>query len=298
VSALLAVGVLATACGAGTGTHGTTANHGATASHHGRSSRDLAAKASASPSDPDAGGANATAPAAQSGGAASQVRNGTAAKKPLHGKTIGIDPGHNGRNKDDPSYINHLVWNGRENEACDTTGTETDGGYTEAKFNWNVANDLRGDLRRLGARVVFTRKNNRGVGPCVNRRARILNHARSAVAIDIHADGGPASGRGFTVLQPVADGPNNKVIKSSIRFGHDVRTALLRNTQMPESDYYGHDGLIFRDDLAGLNLTTVPKILIETGNMRNATDAHLLTRARFQRRLAHAFALAIEKFLK
>jgi N-acetylmuramoyl-L-alanine amidase len=221
----------------------------------------------------------------------------SAAAKPLAGKTIGIDPGHNGRNKDDPGYINRTIWNGRENETCDTTGTETDGGYTEARFNFNVASYLRADLRKDGARVVFTRASNNGVGPCVTRRARILNRAHSSVAIDIHADGGPASGRGFTVLEPVRDGPNNKVIGSSVRFGGDVRTALLQYTRMPESNYYGHDGVILRDDLAGLNLTTVPKILIETGNMRNATDARLLQTAWFQKRLAVAFTHAIVTFL-
>jgi N-acetylmuramoyl-L-alanine amidase len=219
-----------------------------------------------------------------------------AASKPLAGKIIGIDPGHNGRNKDDPSYINKPIWNGREWEPCDTTGTETDGGYTEARFNFNVATYLREDLQRLGAKVVMTRHNNHGVGPCVNRRSQIINRGHANVAIDIHADGGPASGRGFTVLMPVADGPNNKVIKSSVRFGHDVRAALLK-TRMPESDYYGHQGLIFRNDLAGLNLTRVPKILIETGNMRNATDAHLLTQTWFQKRLARAFVAAMLQFL-
>jgi N-acetylmuramoyl-L-alanine amidase len=221
----------------------------------------------------------------------------SSASRPLAGKTIGIDPGHNGRNKDDPTYINHQIWNGREWEACDTTGTETDGGYTEARFNFNVATYLRADLRKLGARVVFTRKNNNGVGPCVNRRARILNRAHSNVAIDIHADGGPASGRGFTVLEPVADGPNNHVIRSSIRFGGYVRSALLKYTRMPESDYYGHDGVILRNDLAGLNLATQPKILVETGNMRNATDARLLVTTWFQKRLALALTHAILRFL-
>jgi N-acetylmuramoyl-L-alanine amidase len=220
-----------------------------------------------------------------------------AAARPLSGQTVGIDPGHNGRNKDDPGYINRLIWNGREQETCDTTGTETDGGYTEARFNFNVASYLRADLRQDGARVVLTRQNNDGVGPCVNRRSAILNRAHSSVAIDIHADGGPPGGRGFTVLEPVRDGPNDKVIKSSVRFGGDVRAALLKHTRMPTSDYYGHDGVIFRDDLAGLNLTTVPKILIECGNMRNARDARLLRATWFQKRLARTFTDAIVTFL-
>ena len=125
----------------------------------------------------------------------------------------------------------------------------------------------------------MTRTSNTGVGPCVNTRAQIINRAHANVAIDIHADGGPASGRGFTVLEPVADGPNDRVIGSSRRFGGDVRSAFLRMTTMPVSTYDGVDGIAYRDDLAGLNLTTVPKVLVECGNMRNATDAALLTSA-------------------
>jgi N-acetylmuramoyl-L-alanine amidase len=217
--------------------------------------------------------------------------------RPLAGKVVGIDPGHNGGNGADPGYINRLIWNGMENETCDTTGTETDAGYTEAEFNFNVALYLRADLISAGAKVVMTRTSNDGVGPCVNTRADMLNNAHPAVAIDIHGDGGPASGRGFTVLEPVADGQNDRVIAASKRFGSDVRQEMLRDTPMPVSDYYGTNGIQFRDDLAGLNLTTVPKILIECGNMRNAVDAGLLTSSTFQRQLARAFAAAITLFL-
>ena len=231
-----------------------------------------------------------TAPAADSTAPASP-------RKLLTGKTVGIDPGHNGGNFNDPGYLNQLIWNGREEETCDTTGTQTASGYTEARFNFNVARYLRADLEALGARVVMTRTNDHGVGPCVDRRARILDNAHANVAIDIHADGGPTWGRGFTVLEPVADGTNDHVIRASDRFGNDVRAALLQHTTMPESNYYGHDGIEPRDDLAGLNLTTVPKVLIETGNMPNPADAALLTSPRFQRKLAAALESAIVRFL-
>jgi N-acetylmuramoyl-L-alanine amidase len=216
---------------------------------------------------------------------------------PLAGKIVGIDPGHNGGNFNDPGYIDRQIWNGRAEENCDTTGTATASGYTEARFNFSVASYLRADLIAEGARVVMTRHSNNGVGPCVTTRAEIINRAHANVAIDIHADGGPASGRGFTVLEPVADGANDNVIRASARFGGDVRASLLKDTSMPESDYYGSGGVISRDDLAGLNLTTVPKVLVECGNMPNTTDARLLTSPRFQRQLARAFTAAILAFL-
>jgi N-acetylmuramoyl-L-alanine amidase len=216
---------------------------------------------------------------------------------PLNGKIIGIDPGHDGRNYADPAYIDRQVWNGREWEDCDTTGTATDGGYTEAQFNFRVAGYLRADLVSDGARVVMTRMSNNGVGPCVTTRSYIINQAHASVAVDIHADGACAACRGFSILEPVADGPNDKVIASSRRFGADIKAAMLAGTPMPVSNYYGKDGFLARDDLSGLNLTKVPKILIEVGNMKNATDARLLTSARFQREVARALLAAIIKFL-
>jgi len=216
---------------------------------------------------------------------------------PLAGRVVGIDPGHNGGNFSDPGFINQVIWNGQEDESCDTTGTETADGFTEASFNFDVATYLKADLVAAGATVVMTRQNNTGVGPCVTTRAQIINSAHADVAIDIHADGGPSSGRGFTVIEPIADGPNDGVITSSQQFGADVRAALLTGTSMPESDYYGTNGLINRDDLAGLNLTTVPKVLVECGNMPNPTDAGMLESPAFQQQLAQAFTTAIIAFV-
>jgi N-acetylmuramoyl-L-alanine amidase len=214
----------------------------------------------------------------------------------LAGKTIGIDPGHNGHNYRDPAYIDRRIWNGREYENCNTTGTATNSGYAEAKFTFHVATYLRRDLQAEGARVVMTRHNNHGVGPCVNKRAQIINRAHADVGIDIHGDGGPAGGRGFAILEPVRNKENRHVIRSSATFGSYLRRAVLRGTSMPTSTYDGHRGLTHRDDLAGLNLTRVPLVLIECGNMRNATDARLMTSRSFQRRLAKAFAAAITEF--
>src|SRR5258708_5172414 len=215
------------------------------------------------------------------------------------GRSAATTPAHTAGECPDASYIGHQVWSGGEWEACDTTGTETDGGYTEAQFNFSVALDLRAALRRDGATVVMTRTSNDGVGPCIEQRAEIINAAHANVAVDIHADGGPPSGRGFTILEPVGDGANDAVITSSQQFGSDLRRALLADVPaMPERTYNGSPGIMPRDDLAGLNLTSVPKVLIECGNMRNATDAQLLVSASFQQRVARAIEVAIISFLR
>lgn len=215
----------------------------------------------------------------------------------LAGKVIAIDPGHNGGNFSDPSFIDSQIWNGRTSESCDTTGTETDSGYTEALFNFNVAEYLATDLEAEGARVVLTRSSNSGVGPCVDQRAAIGNAVDANAAISIHADGGPSTGRGFAILEPVADGPNNSVITSSALLGADIRSAFISQNVEQVSTYDGVDGIQSRDDLAGLNLTTVPKVLVECANMRNSADAAPIVTTAWQEDVAKSLASALTEFV-
>ncbi len=215
----------------------------------------------------------------------------------LDGKIIVIDPGHNGGNAAAPAVIGKLVWNGRETEACDTTGTQTAAGYPEALFNWNVARYLMADLRAAGATVVLTRTTNTGVGPCITERAAIGNRARADAAVSVHADGGPPDGRGFAILEPVADGINDALVAPSAGLGGDLRTAFAAGTGEPVSSYDGIDGIQPRDNLGGTNLSTVPKVFIECANMRNAQDAALVTSPRWQARAAKAIAAGLITFL-
>jgi N-acetylmuramoyl-L-alanine amidase len=215
----------------------------------------------------------------------------------LSGKVVAVDPGHNGGNFAAASVIGKLIWNGRENETCDTTGAQTDGGYTEAQFNWDVAVYLTADLRAEGATVALTRTSNTGVGPCVTERAAIGNQVHANAAVSIHADGGPPGGRGFAILEPVADGRNDAIVGPSVILGADLRSAFLSGTGEPLSSYDGTDGIQPRDDLAGINLSTVPKVFIECANMRNATDAALVTSLRWQASAARAIAAGLTAFL-
>jgi N-acetylmuramoyl-L-alanine amidase len=217
---------------------------------------------------------------------------------PLAGMVVAVDPGHNGGNGSHPNEINRPVDIGNGRKACDTAGTQTADGYTEAAYNLDVGLRLRRVLNALGARVVMTRTINNGVGPCINRRAQIGNRAHADAAISIHADGGPSSGRGFHVIYPTPiRGLTDDIAAPSKQLAIDIRAAYEHGTHMPRADYVGSDGLDERSDLGGLNLSNVPKVFIETGNMTNSADAAKLQRAGFRQRAAAALANGIERFL-
>lgn len=217
-----------------------------------------------------------------------------AADKPLAGKKIVIDPGHNGGNAAHPDTINKQVPAGGFMKACDTTGTATDdGSLTEHAFNWDLAERLRKLLERDGAEVVLTRKNDRGVGPCINRRASIGNRAKADLAISLHADGGAPGGRGFHVIHPgTVKGHTEPIVKPSLRLARDVRDALV-SAGLKTSTYAGRRGLHRRTDIGGINLSTIPKVLVEHGNMRSATDARHMNSRSWRQSTARALRDAL-----
>ncbi|RKS79779.1 N-acetylmuramoyl-L-alanine amidase [Actinomadura pelletieri DSM 43383] len=215
----------------------------------------------------------------------------------LDGKVIVIDPGHNGGNAEHPSEINKQVKIGNGSKACDTTGTSTADGYNEHAFTWDVSNRLAKILRARGAKVTLTRKNDKGVGPCIDERADVGNRLKADAAVSIHADGAAASGHGFHIIQPVAVGKNAGMVPRAARLGRALRDAYRDGTGIAYSTYLGEDGIDKRKDLGGLNLSTVPKVFIECGNMRNKGDAAKLSSASFRQRIAESLAKGFASYL-
>jgi N-acetylmuramoyl-L-alanine amidase len=226
---------------------------------------------------------------------------GSVSVLPLAGLTVVIDPGHDGDNGAAASTIDRPIDGGGFTEPCDTTGTETDNGYTEHAFNFDVALRAQALLQSDGARVVLTRPTDTGVGPCVNVRAAVANALGADAAVSIHADGGPPGGTGFAVDTPVpvvsSISDNRAIVAPSDALSVDVRNAFQAATGEPPSNYTGQDGIVFRGDLGGLDLSTVPKVLIECANMRNAGDAASVQNPAWRQNAAVGIATGVEQFL-
>ncbi|MEV8454654.1 N-acetylmuramoyl-L-alanine amidase [Streptomyces sp. NPDC052095] len=221
---------------------------------------------------------------------------------PLSGRTVVIDPGHNPDNHLHTREINRQVDIGTARKECDTTGTSTNSGYPEARFTLDVAHRLRTLLRAQGAKVVLTYDDDRAFGPCVDERARIGNEARADAVVSVHADGSAVGNRGFHLIVPglvrggAAD--TSKIVAPSRDLGTRIAGLFVRATGSAPSNYIGgNTGLDTRKDLGGLNLSTVPKVFIECGNMRDPKDAALLTSAGWRQKAAQGIADGISSYL-
>ncbi|KQX82272.1 N-acetylmuramoyl-L-alanine amidase [Streptomyces sp. Root1310] len=221
----------------------------------------------------------------------------------LRGKVVVIDPGHNPTNYQHTADINRQVDIGTNRKECDTTGTSTNSGYDEAQFTLDVAHRLRTLLQRQGATVRLTQDSDRPYGPCVDERARIGNAAHADAVVSIHADGAGAGQRGFHVILPgaVHEGAadTRAIVAPSKDLGKLVAGDFARATGTSPSNYVGDGtGLVTREDLGGLNLSTVPKVFIECGNMRDTKDAALLTSGAWRQKAAQGISEGIVSFLR
>jgi N-acetylmuramoyl-L-alanine amidase len=157
-------------------------------------------------------------------------------------------------------------------------------------------------LRRAGAKVYLTHTaTSPAWGPCITERAALGNQLHAAAAVSIHADGGPASGRGFSTIIPAspipAVGLTSAMVAADLTLALAVRKAYASATRMPYSSYLGSQAIYRSNAYGGTNLSRVPKIFIETGNMRNATDAAMLQSSAFRQRAASGIANGIALFV-
>lgn len=223
---------------------------------------------------------------------------GSPATRALAGFTIVLDPGHNSGNASDMTAIGRQVWAGTLWKDCDTVGASTDSGYNEAAHNFDVALRIRRILRLQGARVVLTRWNDDGVGPCITQRAAVGNRVHADAAVSIHADGNLENAyHGFHVILPADEGQGARMLTASQRLGYAIRDALRLQGPTVESNYIGRHGLIVRDDLGGLNLSQVPKVFTEIGNMHSTFDAPAIESPEGRQQEAAAIAAGIARFL-
>lgn len=238
-----------------------------------------------------------------SGPATSAASDLPAVAGPLKGKVVVIDPGHNPGNFQHSADINRKVNIGTNWKECDTTGTSTNAGYSEARFTLDVARRLRTLLQQEGVTVKLTQDGDRSWGPCVDERARIGNSAHADAVVSIHADGSAAGNRGFHVILPASvhsgAADTRAIVAPSRDLGERIAGNFVRDTGSAPSNYIGGGtGLDVRSDLGGLNLSTVPKVFIECGNMRDSKDAALLTSGVWRQKAARGISEGIVSFLR
>ncbi|MBT0565576.1 N-acetylmuramoyl-L-alanine amidase [Williamsia sp. CHRR-6] len=237
-------------------------------------------------------------PSATTPSATTPIRNA------LVGKTVFLDPGHQA------SAVGHSltrqVPDGRGGmKDCQTSGATGVNGATEHTVNWDVVQLIKAGLQSQGATVVLSRPDDVGWGGCVDERAAAANAAKADLAVSIHADSTALTAdpgkKGFHIIVPQLPVPDPTVSAVQGTTGRAAATQMrdsFKAAGFPTANYAGVvDGLQTRSDVAAVNLTKVPAVFIEMGNLANPTEAAQLASPTGQAKYAGAVLDGIVKFL-
>ncbi|MDL9947632.1 N-acetylmuramoyl-L-alanine amidase [Gordonia sp. ABSL11-1] len=223
----------------------------------------------------------------------------------LAGKTIFLDPGHQGSSAG--HSLNAQVPDGRGGKKdCQTTGATAVNGAKEHTVNWQITQLVKSGLESQGARVVLSRPDDTGWGGCVDQRAAAASRSGAAVAVSLHADsttaGSDGSKKGFHMIVPslpVPDATVNRVQGGDGRTASTTMRDAFLKAGFPAANYAGVDkGIQTRSDIAAVNLTKVPAVFIEMGNLSNPGEAAALSGKDGQLKYAMAITDGIMNYVR
>lgn len=209
--------------------------------------------------------------------------------KPLSGRVICIDPGHQSvmilKKVPVAPGESRTVWD----FSIGTRGAAT--GIYEYTVALKVAKKLRTALEELGARVVLTRE--RDDEPVGNvERAEIANDAKADAFIRIHCDGSDIpEARGISVLYPGDRYIDDiDMLEKSTVLSEVLLEEVVKATGAKSRD------LVERNDQAAFNYCKVPCTLIEMGFLTNPEEDRLLNSESYQEKLVQGMVNGITRY--
>jgi len=199
-----------------------------------------------------------------------------------------IDPGHQSRPESAAEPIGPGSPTTQAKSTAGSTGPAT--GIPEYEIDLQIATNLKDRLTAAGVRVIMTRTTN-DVDLSNVQRALIANAAKATLFVRVHADSAiGADQTGVTTLYPATNQWTKPISAASRKAAELVQGAVVASTEARDN------GEVGRTDQAGFNWSTVPCILVSTGNPANAVEDKLLTSAHYQDLVAQGLADGILDF--
>ena len=207
-------------------------------------------------------------------------------------RKIAIDPGHQG-SWVDMSAQEAMAPGSSETKAKATTGTEGRfSGVPEYELNLRIALALKSELISLGYEVVMTREDN-DTAISNQERAQLANDSGAVACIRIHANGSDVSSvSGALAMAPSEQNPYmGNLSAESVRLSQCVLDSYCERTGL------SNDGVIYADDMTGINFSEIPVTILEMGYMSNESDDLYMTSEENENDMVQGIADGLDLYL-
>ncbi|MBQ6934839.1 MAG: N-acetylmuramoyl-L-alanine amidase [Clostridia bacterium] len=155
-------------------------------------------------------------------------------------------------------------------------------GINEKDINYDIALRTKGQLERLGYKVIFTHDDKEYISP--HGRAKLANRKGADLYISVH--------------QNAAENSDAKGIETwfSVRNPHSKRLAEAIQTSLVDNTKSEDRGVKVTASLVVVRETKMPSVLIECGFLSNLSERELLASENYRQITAESIAHAVNDF--
>lgn len=208
-----------------------------------------------------------------------------------NGHIVCIDPGHQGEWVDmsatEPNGPGSSVMKAK----CSTGTSGTYSGLNEYQLNLDVSLKLQRILMERGYQVVMTRTDN-DTAISNAERAQFASDNGAEIMVRVHANGDDShSVSGALTMSP---SPNNPYV-SSLYEQSNLLSQCIIDSYCAATGFI-NKGIIYTDDMTGINWSTIPVTIVEMGFMTYETDDLKMADSNFQETMASGIADGIDAY--
>ena len=210
-----------------------------------------------------------------------------------NGHIVGIDPGHQSESVDMSATEPNGPGSSTMKAKASTGTSGSFSGLPEYQLNLNVSLLLRDILEQRGYQVVMTRTDN-DTAISNKERAELVASKGAEICVRIHANGDDSSGvSGALTMCPSQQNPYvSDLYDSSNRLSRCIIDSYCAATG------FQNRGIIYTDNMTGINWSTIPVTIVEMGFMTNQNDDLKMADSSFQQTMAEGIANGIDAYFQ
>lgn len=217
--------------------------------------------------------------------------NTASAQTSSNGHIVCIDPGHQGEWVDMSATEPNAPGSSVMKAKCSTGTAGTYTGLNEYQLNLDVSLKLQQILTDRGYQVVMTRTDN-DTAISNAERAQLATSAGADITVRVHANGDDShTASGALTMCPSPDNP----YVSSLYDQSNLLSQCILDSYCAATGF-GSRGIIYTDDMTGINWSTVPVTIVEMGFMTYESDDRQMADPNFQQTMATGIADGIDAY--
>lgn len=212
-------------------------------------------------------------------------------QSPVTKKMIAIDAGHQSKANSGKEPIGPGSKTMKAKVSSGTRGISS--GVAEYKLNLVIAKKLKDELINRGYTVYMIRETN-DVNLSNRERADMADESGADIFIRIHADGSTdQKTSGVSTLYPSSDNPYvPELSDDSLTLSKDIVDSICKSTGAKNR------GAVARDDMSGINWSTIPVSIIEMGFMSNPKEDKLMQTKAYQKKIVKGICDGIDTYFE